>query len=559
MISWIQRTFQQHFKAVFGVLLAVTIISFIITIGATPGIGRGDRAAESEDFFGHNLASQAERAQIIGDATLSIELRLGYNPADEDQLYQYGLQRVAALKLADDLHLPAPALDSDPVRDFIRSLRAFAGANGEFDPQRYAEFQASLANSQTSEADVARVIVDDVRIEQVRGLIAGPGYIQPADVREELLRTDTSWTVATAQVQYASFHPDVPVTTADLLKYYQANAARYTIPQEVSADYVDFPAARYLRQVQVTPAEVRAYYDQDPSRFPKPPAPASPKSAIPSIKSTPDADFAAVRSQVEAALRLERAKALAAKAASDFAFGLYENKVASGRQLDAYLAAHGLKAHSLAPFSASAGPAELGGGQALADAAFRLDSDRFYSEAQPTPGGYVVLLWKALLPAHQPQFVEVEAKVRVDYVQSQRLAKFAALGDEIRSQIAADMKAHRTFEQAATAAALTDHVTILAKAWPPFTLREPPKDLNAAVLPALDSLNPGQLSALIPTSTDGYLVYAIAKKTPDLSPTSPRFVQLRTELDAMYAQRTAGEYLTQLVQNELARAKAAVP
>jgi len=33
MISWIQRSFQHHFRMVFGVLLAVTIISFIFTIG----------------------------------------------------------------------------------------------------------------------------------------------------------------------------------------------------------------------------------------------------------------------------------------------------------------------------------------------------------------------------------------------------------------------------------------------------------------------------------------------------------------------------------------------
>ena len=41
MISWIQRTFQQHFKAVFLVLLVLTIISFVFTIGAGAGIGRG--------------------------------------------------------------------------------------------------------------------------------------------------------------------------------------------------------------------------------------------------------------------------------------------------------------------------------------------------------------------------------------------------------------------------------------------------------------------------------------------------------------------------------------
>jgi len=50
MISWIQRTFQQHFKTVFAVLLGLIIISFVFTIGAAPGIGRADRATLKREF-----------------------------------------------------------------------------------------------------------------------------------------------------------------------------------------------------------------------------------------------------------------------------------------------------------------------------------------------------------------------------------------------------------------------------------------------------------------------------------------------------------------------------
>ena len=67
MISWIQRTFQQHFRAVFGVLLAVIIISFIMTINTSSGLGGGDRRMAEQDFFGHNLASGADVQQMISD------------------------------------------------------------------------------------------------------------------------------------------------------------------------------------------------------------------------------------------------------------------------------------------------------------------------------------------------------------------------------------------------------------------------------------------------------------------------------------------------------------
>ena len=57
MISWIQRTFQHHFRLIFAILLVGMVIPFIFTIGSTPGIGRADRSAAGRDFFGHNLLS----------------------------------------------------------------------------------------------------------------------------------------------------------------------------------------------------------------------------------------------------------------------------------------------------------------------------------------------------------------------------------------------------------------------------------------------------------------------------------------------------------------------
>src|SRR5581483_3089534 len=100
------------------------------------------------------------------------------------------------------------------------------------------------------------------------------------------------------------------------------------MPPRVLATYVDFPAINYLAGVKTTDAEVRAFYDANPARFPKPPEvkPADAKAATPP-KANPDADFAAVRPQVEASLKLEKAKKLAEKDASDLALALFEAKV----------------------------------------------------------------------------------------------------------------------------------------------------------------------------------------------------------------------------------------
>ena len=77
MITRIQRYFQHHFKAIFAVLLAVTIVSFIFTIGASPGLGRGDRRVVERHFFGYNLSLPDDQARLFGDAQLSASLSVG--------------------------------------------------------------------------------------------------------------------------------------------------------------------------------------------------------------------------------------------------------------------------------------------------------------------------------------------------------------------------------------------------------------------------------------------------------------------------------------------------
>src|ERR1039457_3986747 len=107
MISWIQRYFQRHFRIIFGVLLAVTIISFIFTIGSTPGIGRADRREMTRDYFGHNLASREEVQRMIEDAHLSSYLQYG-SDIGADQVQNLAFQRAAALHFADEMHIPIP-------------------------------------------------------------------------------------------------------------------------------------------------------------------------------------------------------------------------------------------------------------------------------------------------------------------------------------------------------------------------------------------------------------------------------------------------------------------
>jgi peptidyl-prolyl cis-trans isomerase D len=300
MISWIQRTFQHHFRTMFAVLLGLIIISFVIAYAPSSGIGRAERTTVlTRPFFGVNLASQQGQQQIAGDAALSVNLQAGYMGLDNDQLQQYALQRFAALHLAAELHLPGPT--TDELAGMVKTLRAFAGEDGQFDAKRYATFRDSLkTNPRLTEADVSRVLADDWRASRVEQLLGGPGYVLPGDIRTQLVQADSTWTISVATADYAAFAPAIKPTEADLTKFFEENSFRYEIPPRVSATYVDFPAGAYTAQVNVTDAEVKAYYDANPARFPKPAAdPKAPPSSAPSASRSRPRPISPMRSSTE--------------------------------------------------------------------------------------------------------------------------------------------------------------------------------------------------------------------------------------------------------------------
>lgn len=550
MISWIQNTFQHHFRVIFSVLLVLIIVSFVFTIGAAPGIGSGEAKVLRRDFFGANLGSQEEVNRIMGDAELSVFLQAGYPAIGADQLQQFALQRHAGLHLANQLNVPAPT--AAEVTEYIQTLGAFAGQTGQFDAQRYADFRASLKTSPNlKEGDISRVIADDVRYTRVQRLLAGPGYVLPSEVRDQLTRADATWTISIASADYAAYAPDIKPSDAELTKFFEENAFRYEFPPKVSLSYVDFPLSAYASQVNVSDTEIRAYYDANPTRFPKP----AEGIAAPAIGTGADADFAAVRGQVESALRAERALLLAAKAASDLSLALFEAKTPQAG-VGAFLAGRGVQLKSLAPFDESTVPPELGANPQVATEALKLNASRHFSDAIPTPTGAAVLFWQETLPARKPFFTEVAVRVGADFVENEKRKRFVETGRAVRDQLRARVKAGESFESAAAAVTA---LSLTVKNHAGFTRRQPPTDIDFAALNALDTVSQGEVSEMIGSADKGLFVFAAEKRVPDLSDANPQYATTRTQLAQAYASRAGNEYLFELVQKELAKTAPVTP
>lgn len=546
MISWIQRYFHKHFRLVFAlILVAMGVPMVVIYSSSGSGIGQAGSKVLERPFFNVNLGNEEQSRRVFTDGNLSAQLKAGYAALQGAQLQQYSLQRIAGLAVGDELHIPAPT--ADQITKYVLTLRFFQDESGSFDQKRYTAFADSLKTGSTIKtADVNRVLRDDVRLEQLGKIVGGPGYVTPNDIRQQLTRSDSSWTVQVATLDYAGFAPAIPVTDEILKKYHDDNSFRYDVPARPRLSYVEFKGEEFLPPGAPSEAELRAFYSANAAQFPVP-ADADKKDAAPALTPAGADNFPKVRAQVEAALKNAVSARNAAKAANDLTVALFEKKLtANSPELAAFLAANRRPVTAIAPFAPDQPPADLPWLSSYAAQISRLGKDRFFSDPLPTTSSFVVLLWIDSLPAYKPLFSEVHDRVAADYKDNEKRKRFIEHGTALRARLQAAAQAGaEKFASAAAAEKLT------LKSYANFTLRQPPQDLPYSALTALPGLEPGKVSEMSATGEQGLLVYVQEKKLPDLSPANPRYAELQKQLMAFTAGTNENSYLGGLVEREL--------
>lgn len=562
MISWIQRTFQQHFKWLFLALLVVVIISFVFITNASSGLGSGaNQKLPDRPFFGINLAKPEDVKALFQDAQLSLHLS---RPAfreepSQAELEQHALERHAALHLSDKLNLPAPTPDSPEFAAFIQSLGRFAGPDGKFDPKAYAAFIDSLkTNPRLTEGDVARVLLDDVRVDAYKKLLGGPGYVLASDLAEQIAQRDTRWTLAIASIDGKAFAPRIDTSDTTVSAWFETNSRRYEISPRVSVAAIKVPATRFADSVSATEAEVRAAYEANPSRYPVP----APLKA-PEVKIDPatgkdqnaDASFALVRGLVEADVRKQKAEKAALVVADDLAVKLLEQRVAPDK-LPAFVASQNLALEEIGPVGDNSVPASLGGSSSrqISEEALRLSADRPYSNPLPVAGGAAILVWRETIPARVPAFAEVRDKAIADYQAAEKRRLFNEAGRKLREDVAAALASGKAFADTVKSAGEAAGLKVEIKTPAPFALTQPPQDLDYSAYQALATLKQGEVSEFMQSGENtATLIHAAKKEAPAFDPASPAVAEVKSQMAPFLSQRNARAILAAAIEAELAK------
>ena len=516
MITSLQNFFLKHNKWLFGGLLIVIIVTFVLTIGPQSFFGSGASSQrQSLNYYGYDLTSESDQRAMSYTAEISgilhPELRLR-----REQLMDYAYLRVAALGMANQLGIPQP--DKEQLAEYVESLTIFADrTTGEFSPQAYNQIiQAIQSGGRFDEESIGIVMREDYRIAQVRKALGGPDYSLPHEVRQDFIDRQTNYTIALARFDYGSFSPEIALEEEALVQFFNENPGRYEIQESLSVDALLFQGDAYIEEI-ADPAEsdLQIFFATNSARYQP-----QPEAGETATEDLPEVTLEEVRDQVIADWKAGEARKLAAKKGEAFSLRLWQESVALDSPefqtlLDEFkVVVTAVPAYQRDnPPSMPSVPANLLNSMWI----YASNPNRYFSDITQNPEGAVILVKRNLTDARMPAFEEVKDRVTIDFTVSEKRRLFAERGNEIHGEITSRL-AEESFADIATDLGLT------VETLDPFTGAEAPQELVASTIwEQAMFLEAGRLTRMIINGNQGTFAYVAERNAPEIDETSEAF------------------------------------
>ncbi|HLU20413.1 MAG TPA: SurA N-terminal domain-containing protein [Pusillimonas sp.] len=150
------------------------------------------------------------------------------------------------------------------LREAIASIPELQ-VDGRFSPQRYNEVLAAMGISSREFEQGQRA---ELALQRVLGPIGATARV-PASVSQAVAQALTSQrTVRLRAFDAADYQDDIQITDADIKAWYKANPDQLQVPEYVSASYLLLDEAAAMQGVpEVSESEMLAYYEQNKSRY----------------------------------------------------------------------------------------------------------------------------------------------------------------------------------------------------------------------------------------------------------------------------------------------------
>lgn len=344
------------------------------------------------------------------------------------------------------------------VVEAVKAIPSFQ-TNGVFDPNKYNQEIQHMASYGFTAEQIEGAARDDLRVQKLKSLVAATISAAPSEVRAAFEEENQKMEVSFVRLKEEDFAKEIQITDEELKKAFEERKATFQTDQLRKVKYVAFT---------LSPEEAKL---QGKDRA------------------------AALQKLVDKA--------------SEFTIAMTEKDA----KLEEVAKKFGVTVAETPEFSRGAPPAELGNSSAATAAAFdKITLEQPNSDAIPSEkrDGYYVLQLTKITPSRPQTFDEVKVQLSEQLKRERTSEKITAKATEIRAKLEAEMKAGKTFADAAKAAGLT------VEKLPAFSNTEPAKgDIPGAreIQAAAGELAAGQLSEVI-TARGERLIAHMDKRLP---------------------------------------------
>jgi peptidyl-prolyl cis-trans isomerase D len=254
----------------------------------------------------------------------AIQQQTGQRP-DTEQAVRFGLnmraleETVQRAVLDQAIREFGLSVGDEEVRAAIAQNPIFQGAGGKFDPMQY---RARLSSARISEPQYVADMRRQIAASQLFGSVRAEG-LAPKVLRDDIFRLEGEKRVAETIYVPDAIITDVPKPTAEqLTTYFEANKAKFQIPEFRSFSYVMLTLDDVADKVSVSADQIRQEYDARTAEFQ-----AAEKRDVDQVMADTEDKAKAVTAAVAAGKSLEdAAKDVLGKSGNVIKLGVVEKK-----------------------------------------------------------------------------------------------------------------------------------------------------------------------------------------------------------------------------------------
>jgi peptidyl-prolyl cis-trans isomerase D len=418
--------------------------------------------------------------------------------------------------MATQLGIPQPS--KEDLAEYVETLLIFADpATGEFSAESYNRMMEALQTSARFDKEsIGTVLREDFRIAKVREALGGPDYSLPFETRQDYIDRQTTFTVALARFDYASFTPEISTAQEELVQFFNENPGRYEIPETLSVDALLFKSAAYLDEPgEPGESDLEIYFASNAARYQPEPETVG-EETVPA----PEVTLADVRDQVTADWKEQQARKIAAKKSEEFSLRLWQETIAlDSPEFTNLIEAFKVQVEDIPSYSRIGTPNLAEAPKELLDSMwiYANNPNRYFSDISQIADGAVVLVSRGLTAARMPSFEEVRAMVNADFSLSEKRRLFSEKGIELYDTITSRL-GQESFADVAASLGLT------VEELDSFSGANPPNDLvSSTVWDQAMYLEAGRLTRMVINGNQGTFAYIAKREAPEIDESSEEF------------------------------------